>query len=68
MKIRDFLMKHHRKITAIHTITKLIVFVTLIYTAMVMYFLGNLVLSGVIALVVVLYLILTKLDSLISGS
>ncbi len=62
-RIKEFSEEHRRQITATHTITKLIVFATLIYTSIVMYKLGNLLLSGIIALVVVLYLILTKLDN-----
>ena len=62
-RIKEFCRENRRRITTIHSITKLIVFATLIYTSIVMYNLGNLWLSGIIALVVVLYLILTKLDN-----
>jgi len=63
-KIREFSRRHNRLLTSIFKVSKIIVFITLIYTAGVMYSLGSMIISGVIGLLAILFLILNKLDSM----
>ena len=48
-------------------VSKLFVFLTFIYTAWVMYWLGRYAISGVIVLAVSLFLIFNKLESMSRG-
>ncbi len=62
-KIIEFSKRNYRQIATVHKVVKAIVFITMTFTSIVMYKLGVLWLSGVIALVAILFLILTKLDN-----
>ena len=60
-----FLRTHNKKINLVFKFSKIVVVVTLLYTSVIMYQLGNLLVGFMIMSVAVFYLILNKLDSII---
>ena len=64
-KVMESIQSHNEEISLLHKISKAVVVFALLYCALIIYNLGNVVLSGVIALIAIVYLVLTKLDSVI---
>ncbi len=56
--------KHSKGINTLHKFSKIVVFIALLYTSIVMYKLGNLLIGFIIMSIALFYLILNKMDSM----
>ena len=65
--IRRFSREHNQRLTAILVVSRMIVFLTFIVVALVMYNIGNRLLSGILVLAVSLYMIFNKMESMSRG-